>query len=101
MISFPCTTKLSFDFLRSSVSISERNQIRYVHIEALTMTAELEVKDIAHFYIHDSQETLIFALEFALVEYLHCDDRRVLHGAAEVRRHQTTKEAYISKLSFQ
>ena len=46
----------------------------------LTMATKLEVEDIPHANVDDTQETLVPTLELALVEDLHCDDGGLFDG---------------------
>jgi len=43
------------------------------------MAAKLKIQVISYLYVNDTQEALISSLELALIEYLNCDDGRVLH----------------------
>lgn len=85
-MSFPCTTKLSLDFFKSSVSISTTVQITVSAEpnERRTMTVQSKVQNIADFDVDNAEEALIPPLELALIEYLDCDDGGVLDGT--VRR---------------
>ena len=53
-----------------------------------TMTAQLQVQNIADTDIYYPKETLVPSFELALIEYLNSNNRRVLHdaAAAKVRR---------------
>lgn len=44
-----------------------------------TVAAKLKIQVISYLYVNDTQEALISSLEFALIEYLDCDDGRILH----------------------
>ena len=44
-----------------------------------TMAAKLKIQVVSYLYVNDTQEALISSLELALIEYLNCDDGRVLH----------------------
>jgi hypothetical protein len=44
-----------------------------------TVAAKLKIQVISYLYVNDTQEALISSLELALIEYLNCDDGRVLH----------------------
>jgi hypothetical protein len=46
------------------------------------MTTEVDIKDVGDTNVNDAEEALVPFLELALVENLHCDDGRVLDGAA-------------------
>lgn len=50
--------------------------------EQHTMTTKNEVEYVGHFNIDNAEETLILLLEFALVEDLHGDHRRILDRPA-------------------
>lgn len=49
---------------------------------ARTMPAELQIEDVANADIHDTEETLVALLEFALVKDLDGNDRRFLNHTA-------------------
>lgn len=82
IISLPCTTRLSVDFLRSRVSISVNHGqclscqywSRESRMTELTLLIGREVDDISNSYIDDSQESLILLLELLLVKDLNCQD---------------------------
>ena len=69
------------------------------------MATKLEVEDIPHANVDDTQEALVPTLELALVEYLDGNDRVFLHGAGRTLsgagRENSKREAHMSKLSFQ
>ena len=52
-----------------------------LRLEGLTMTVKLKIQMISYLYIDDTQETLVSSFELALIEYLHCHDRRILDRA--------------------
>jgi hypothetical protein len=84
----PCTTRLSFDFLRSRVSISrERLRLAGTERQAMlrrTMASELKVEDIADANVDDTKKPLIAPLELALIENLDGYHGRVLDSSGEV-----------------
>ena len=45
------------------------------------MAAQLQIKNVAHADVDDTEETLVPSLELALVEDLYGYDRRVFHSA--------------------
>lgn len=108
-ISLPWTTILSFDFLRSRVSISDVTHVishcsRSGH-QNLTVAAGVKVKSIAYADIDNAQEPLVLFLELLLVEYLYSEyavlrnppvSRSVSQILCEWKAH-----AYTSKDSFQ
>jgi hypothetical protein len=49
-----------------------------------TISAELEVEDVAHAAVDDAKEALILFLELSLIEYLYCDDTRFFYGSCPV-----------------
>ena len=75
IISLPCTTKLSVDFLRSRVIITV-NHIQSVcsipipDTSLLTILSGRKIDDISNSNIDDAQEALVLLLELLLVEYL-------------------------------
>ncbi len=76
-ISFPCTMRLSLDFLRSLVSISAWHGSVPRHIELdrrikYTVTPNLQVNHRAYTDINDPQKPLILFLELLLIKYLYC-----------------------------
>jgi hypothetical protein len=44
-----------------------------------TVVAKLKIQVISYLYVNDTQEALISSVERAMIEYLNCDDGRVLH----------------------
>jgi hypothetical protein len=91
-MSFPWTTKLSLDLFRSSVSISGGPRLAPIHFSCkavqprgvegmLTMSTDVEIKDVGHTDVNNAEKTLVPPLKFALVEDLNGDHRRVLDGA--------------------
>ena len=83
MINLPCTTRLSLDFFRSSVSISE-NTVRNTLCCSTrhTVATKFEIENIADFDVDDAEKTLVeSACEFTLVKYLYGNHRRVGHEA--------------------
>lgn len=101
---FPCTGRLSFDFLSSLVSISatptaktckrasalEPQEPREQNKDARkeeerTMSSSVEVEHIGHLDVDDPEEALVAFLELALVEDLDGNDRRVLDLTARVQ----------------
>ena len=118
MISFPCTTRLSFDFFRSLVSISKKativspTSIKKSHRERKhTITTHLSIDDIPNAHINHAEESLILLLEFLLVENLDGKDtvfvdtavfENMLVGKRRGWRPcKTEGESYRSKISFQ
>ena len=76
-MSFPCTIRLSLDFLRSRVSISgSLNELEYVDAPKEdtepTFSAHIKVYDRPNADIDDTQKTLVLLLKFLLVEDLDC-----------------------------
>lgn len=70
------------------------------------MTTKNEVEYVGDFDIYNAEETLILLLEFALVEDLHRDYRRILDSPAHSRQWPDLQilfriDAYTSKVSFQ
>ena len=106
MISFPCTTKLSFDFFKSRVSISRKCQPRicaHRRQVACTICTDVQIDDRTDSNINDTQESLILLLELFLVEYLDCQDA-VFCSPPDLRMSVVLfirRHAYMSKLSFQ
>jgi hypothetical protein len=49
-----------------------------------TISAELEVEDVAHAAVDDAKEALILFLELSLIEYLYGDDARLFYGSCTV-----------------
>jgi hypothetical protein len=44
-----------------------------------TVTTKLKVQIISYFYVNDTQKALISSLELALIEYLSCDNGRIVY----------------------
>jgi hypothetical protein len=89
-VSVPRTTRLGglLDVFRSNCISPVRNALAGHENEEgnpeageHTVTTKLtgKVQIIGHFYINGTQKALISSLELALIEYLNCDDGRVLH----------------------
>lgn len=57
-----------------------------IYREGLTIATEVQVQDAGDTDVDDTQEALVFALEFLLVEDLDGDDRRVLDLADGEKR---------------
>lgn len=51
--------------------------------QVLTVATKFQVQDIADLYVDYTEEALIASFEFALIEYLHSDNRGVLDGAMQ------------------
>ena len=89
MISFPCTTRLSFDFFKSKVSISEttewhsygQSESERDNMRIRTMTSEIKVKDIADTDVDYTKETLVASLEFTLVKDLDGNHGGIFNSA--------------------
>jgi hypothetical protein len=76
MISLPCTTRLSFDFFRSRVSISVGTLVgstRNCKIEFRTIFAIWKFHHISDSDVYYSQEALILLLELLLIKHLNCE----------------------------
>ena len=108
-ISLPWTTMLSFDFLRSRVSISE-GLLAYGAGPAWirpTIPARVEVYYRPYADIDDAQEALVLLLELLLVKDLNREDALFVHfpvSCVSVMRKRGRRgpgTAYMSKLSFQ
>ena len=100
-MSLPLTARFSEPFLSSRVSISACVSYDGHGKESLrTLSAELEVDDIGHLDIDDTEEPLVILLvssvvkcgqkadlplELALVKDLHRNDRRILDGSTNQR----------------
>ena len=106
-ISLPLTTRLSLDFRKSLVIISEMCQPlfkvrypQYVH----TFSPHVELDDASYTNIDDPEEALILLLEFLLVENLHSKDAvlgRSPVSAFSMYPLTPNDFSYMSKLSFQ
>lgn len=46
-----------------------------------TVTTKLKLQVIGYLYINDTQKALISSFRPALVEYLNCDNGRIIHHA--------------------
>jgi hypothetical protein len=87
-ISFPCTIMLSFDFLRSRVSISAGNSQREFELRfstgRVTVSTSIQVHDVAYSDIDDAEKPLILLLEFLLIKYLY--GQNAIFGDFPIRR---------------
>jgi hypothetical protein len=97
-MSFPDTTRLSEDRLRSLVSIVSRGGAEVCQLEALatsgqsftgggmethTLKRNLEVRyDIPDAHVDDAQEALVLFLELFLVKHLHGHNAVLIDAAA-------------------
>lgn len=109
-MSLPFTTRLSFDFRRSLVSISVCS-VSMCYGEPptgiLTISTNVQVKHAADAHVDHSKETLVLFLELLLVKDLNCE--YTLVGRAPVisisillSEHMYVRgQTYMSKLSFQ
>lgn len=80
-MSLPLTTRLSLDFRKSLVIISDGVSHRW-HVDSMvtrpTITTGVEIHDTPNPNVHDAQKALILLLELLLVEYLHGEDAFVV-----------------------
>ena len=84
-MSLPWTTMLSFDFLRSRVSISGRRVLvdRFSDMrENITIATRIQVDNTTDAYVYHPKKALVLLLELLLVEYLHCQDAVFGHSPA-------------------
>ena len=108
-MSFPCTTMLSVDFLRSRVSISTSSLAEPCRSGECvpTVTAGIQVDHTADADVDDPEETLILFLELLLVKDLNGQNAflgdspsiaiSMMFSGAKLG----PAMAYMSKLSFQ
>jgi hypothetical protein len=94
MINFPCTTRLSVDFLRSRVSISKSRQKKsvcihersrprtHIALRGSTVTTHLQVNNIPNSNIYNPEKTLVLLLKLLLIEYLDCKYAVFIHFPA-------------------
>lgn len=73
-MSLPFTTRLSFDFRRSRVSISaiKVSMSNAASSDVRTISADVQVKNATNAYIHHSKEALVLFLKLLLVKDLNC-----------------------------
>ena len=86
-MSLPLTTRLSFDFRRSLVSISVRciSMRRQVLIAVIhTISANVQIKYAADAHVDHSEEALILFLELLLVKDLNCENTLVGRAPVEL-----------------
>jgi hypothetical protein len=109
-MSLPLTTRLSFDFRRSLVSISVHGISicrRACILKAHTVSANVQVKHAADAHVYNSEEALVLFLELLLVKDLNCQYAFVccapigLVSTFPLSLTNYLEETYISKLSFQ
>ena len=99
-INLPLTTRLSLDFRKSFVIISEKVSVTASTLSIVTrptVTASVEVDNASNSNVHHPKEALVLLLELFLVEYLDGEYALLIH--APVRT--SVSAAAVPQMSLQ